>query len=191
MIAHIFGEIVDMNLTSVVVDVNGVGYEVHAPTSVLEQVSIGSKQKFFTHFSVRETSQDLYGFTTIDAKKLFELLLSVSGVGPKVALSITSLGAPTDIKSAIANSDVSFIVTANGVGKRGAEKIIVDLKDKVGLVGDAGYSLSPAQNSDDALEALISLGYSGAQASQVLSGIDATKSVEARIRLALAEMSKA
>ena len=190
MIAHIAGEITDKRISTVVIDVGGVGYELHISERDMEQVSVGGTQFFHTYFSVRENAQDLYGFTSPETKRLFELLLGVSGVGPKVAMSIASLGDAKQIKSAIASSNVAFIQSANGVGKRGAEKVIVELKDKVGVIGDDSFVLDELQEGDDATAALVALGYSAAQASKALSKVDSKLSVEERIKAALSEVNK-
>ncbi len=190
MIAHIAGEVTDKRQGSVVVDVAGVGYEVHVTERDLDSINTKGSVLLHTYFAVRENAQDLYGFMSTESKRLFELLLGVSGVGPKVAMSITSLGEPGQIKSAIAGSNVAFIQSANGVGKRGAEKVIVELKDKVGATGDDSFVLDELYQSDDASAALVSLGYSQVQATQALSKVDATKSVEDRIKAALAELSR-
>ncbi len=188
MIAQLRGEIVDKTANSVVIDVQGVGYEVLLSSLDLDQCSAGQTLKITTYLAVRENALDIYGFLNPAAKQLFLLLTSVSGVGPKVGLSILSLGEPSAIKSAIAQENVAYITSANGVGKRGAEKVIVELKDKVGVAGSASVLLDPASPAgDDAFEALVSLGYSAAQATQSLSGKEG--SVEERIKAALKELN--
>lgn len=190
MIAHVAGEVTDKNASSVIVDAGGIGYEIHVTEGDLEQIGSGSSVLLHTYFAVRENAQDLYGFLASDTKRLFELLLGVSGVGPKVALSIVGLGNASQVKSAIASSNIAYIQSANGVGKRGAEKVIVDLKDKVGMIGDESFVLDDMSHGDDALAALIALGYSSSQAIQALSKIDSKKDIESRVKGALAELSK-
>ncbi len=190
MIAHIFGEVADRGTDSVVIDVGGLGYQVRVSEQTLESCILGSRIKLFTHFAVRENGQDLYGFDNLEAKRLFELLITVSGVGPKVAMSIIGLGNPGEIRAAIASGSVAYIVGANGVGKRGAEKIIVELKDKVGAMGTENFLVDGQFGGDDALEGLIALGYSRNQAMQSLSGISTELPVEQRITAALRELSR-
>ncbi len=113
----------------------------HLTERDLGLVVAGAEVTLHTYFAVRENAQELYGFIQPESKRLFELLLGVSGVGPKVAMSISSLGEPAEIKSAIASSNVAYVQSANGVGKRGAEKVIVELKDKVGATGDDSFVL--------------------------------------------------
>jgi len=189
MIAHIAGEVTDKRAARVVVDVGGIGYEVFLHERDMEQVSTGGSVLLHTYFAVRETAQELYGFLSTESKRLFELLLSVSGVGPKVAMSITSLGDAFQVKSAIAGSNVAYIQSANGVGKRGAEKVIVELKDKVGALGDDSFIVDQLQQGDDAVAALVALGYSQAEATKALSSVDAKLDVEARIKAALSEIN--
>jgi Holliday junction DNA helicase RuvA len=189
MIAHIAGEVTDKSINSVVVDVNGIGYEVYVSERDIENVPSSGKIMLFTHFAVRENAQELYGFMIAESKRLFELLLGVSGVGPKVAMSIAGLGTAAEVKSAIASSNVAYIQSASGVGKRGAEKVIVELKDKVGVTGDDSFVVDQLNESDDAAAALVALGYSATEATKALSNIDASLDVEARVKAALTEMN--
>jgi Holliday junction DNA helicase RuvA len=191
MIAHIAGEVTDKNLTHVVVNVGGVGYEISVSERDLEQISSGKEVFLYTYFAVRENAQELYGFLAADAKSLFQQLLSVSGVGPKVAMSIMGLGEANQVRSEIANSNVAFIQSANGVGKRGAEKVIVELKDKVGPAGfTASGGVAAMNRQDDAAAALVALGYSASQAAQALAAVDSSLSVEDRIKRALGELNQ-
>ena len=145
-------------------DVHGVGYEVAVAAGDYEQALLNEPVKFYTYHHIREQSQELFGFTSLAAKKLFELLITVQGVGPKAALAILSLGDSEVVRNAIANGDAAFITKATGVGKRIAERVVVDLTDKVGLairtdVTPAGVS-QQLSHTDEALEALMALGYS-------------------------------
>lgn len=189
MIAHIKGEVAEKFLNSVIVDVNGVGYEMSLTTIDFESVNIGETRKFYTYHSVRENGEDLYGFSSLAAKKLFELLISVNGVGPKAGMAILSLASPEDVRNAIANADVAFVSKASGVGKKSAERVIVDLRDKVGLPSHVGATeiLKPTEKveNDEALDALIALGFPLKEATSALEKVDKSLSVEERIRLAL------
>src|SRR6476646_1719106 len=133
MIAHVDGTVTEKLQSSVIVDVNGVGYEVNVAAGDFERAQLNEKIKFYTYHHIREQSQELYGFSTLAAKKLFELLITVQGVGPKAAQSILSLADSEVVRNAIANSDSAFVSKASGVGKRIAERVVVDLSDKVGL----------------------------------------------------------
>lgn len=117
MIAHLLGTITEKVDNSVIIDVHGVGYEVALPAPDAEQLHLDDQAKIYTYHAIRENSEELYGFSTLAAKRLFELLLSVNGVGPKAAINILSLGPPETVRNAIANTDSAFIAKAAGVGK--------------------------------------------------------------------------
>lgn len=199
MIAHIKGEVAEKFAGSVIVDVNGVGYEVALASGDFEAAELGDTQKFYTYHAVRENSEELYGFSSLAAKKIFELLISVQGIGPKAAMAILSLGSAEEVRNTIANADDKFVARAAGVGKKSAERVIVDLKDKVGApsrygrAGDGEASGSAGELSgtadtgkkDEALEALISLGFPLKEATAALANVDKNLSVEERIREAL------
>lgn len=189
MIAHVFGEIVEKFGSSVIVDVNGVGYEVQVAAGDFDDVLLGSKTKFYTYHHIREQSQDLFGFSSLIAKKLFELLITVQGIGPKAALAILSLGDTETVRNAIANSDAVFITKASGVGKKTAERVIVDLSDKVGHairtdINSIGLS-NVVPGNDEALEALMALGYNLNDATKALEGVSTELSTAARVTQAL------
>lgn len=187
MIAHVSGILAEKFLNSLVIDVKGVGYEVHVSLLDYEAAAIGEQIKLYTHHHVREQEQNLFGFSSLSAKRLFEMLTGVQGIGPKAALSILSLAPSEQVRSALANGDAGFIQKAVGVGKRSAERVIVDLKDKVGLPS-GGYEQSkttPLVIRDDALDALMALGYSLQDASSALQNIDGDLPTEDRVRIAL------
>lgn len=190
MIAHIIGEVAEKFDSSVIVDVNGVGYEIALTALDFDATTVGETQKFYTHHSVRENGEDLYGFSSLAAKKLFELLTSVNGIGPKAGMAILSLAAPEEVRNAIANADVAFISKASGVGKKSAERVIVDLRDKVGLPSHVGATevfvpTGAKPEKDEALDALIALGFPLKEATEALEKVDKNLSVEERIRAAL------
>ena len=132
MIAHISGRIAEKFAGSVIVDVAGVGYEIIVPLGEYDHAVLGEDIKFYTYHHIREQGQELFGFSSLAAKKLFELLITVQGIGPKAGISVMSLGEAEMVRNAIANEDSKFIQKAAGVGKKSAERVIVDLKDKVG-----------------------------------------------------------
>ena len=194
MIAHISGEVAEKFGNSVIVDVHGVGYELALTAIDTETTVVGKTYKFYTYHSVRENGEDLYGFSSLAAKKLFELLISVNGIGPKSGMAILSLADPEDVRNAIANADTTFVSKASGVGKKSAERVIVDLRDKVGLPSRVGTTaiFTPAQTTvekDDALDALIALGFPLKEATEALEQVDRTLPVEEIIRLALKQRS--
>ena len=190
MIAHLSGTIAEkFGAGSVVIDVHGVGYEVSVAAGDFEAVSLGQDAKFYTYHHVREQAEELFGFSSLAAKKLFEMLITVQGVGPKAALAILSLGDAEQVRNAIANSDAAFVQKAAGVGKKTAERVVVDLSDKVGLPTHYGRANEPIQTelntSDEALEALMALGYTLADATKALENIDVNLPTAQRVTMAL------
>ena len=189
MIAHLSGTVAEKFLNSCIVDVHGVGYELTITTPDFDRLNLGDPIKFYTYHHVRESAEELYGFSTLAAKKLFELLISVNGIGPKAAMSILSLAASEEVRNAIANADSAFVSKAAGVGKKSAERVIVDLSDKVGLPTHYGatvvISKEQKPENDEALDALIALGFPLKEATAALENVDPSLPVDERIRLAL------
>lgn len=189
MIAHIKGSVAEKFANSVIIDVHGVGYEVTLTVPDFDSLLLNDEVKLYTYHHVREQAEELFGFTALAGKKLFELLITVQGIGPKAAMAILSLGSYEEVRNAIANQDAGYISKASGVGKKSAERVIVDLKEKVGLPTYYGRKSDPETNTlpanDEALEALMALGFQLADATKALEGIDQNLSVEERIRLAL------
>lgn len=190
MIAHLDGQVTEKLPSSIIIDVHGVGYEVIISAPDAEIVNLGDQKKFYTYHAVRENGEELYGFSSLAAKRLFEMLISVNGIGPKAAISILSLGTPEEVRNAIANTDASFIAKAAGVGKKSAERVIVDLRDRVGIPSHYGatetkFTLAATGPSDEALDALIALGFPLKEATEALAAVDANLSTEERIKQAL------
>ena len=189
MIAHLKGVIAEKFANSIIIDVNGVGYEVALTAPDFDKLYLGDEVKIYTYHHVREQSEELFGFTSLEGKKIFELLITVQGIGPKNAISVLSLASYEEVRNAIANADAAYLTKASGVGKKAAERIIVDLREKVGLPTYYGRKAEPEQQklseNDDALDALMSLGFTLADATKALDGIDINMPVENRIREAL------
>lgn len=188
MIAHVNGVVVEKFASSVIVDVHGVGYEVQVPASDFDMAQLDTETKFYTYHHVREQAEELFGFSSLAAKKLFELFITVQGIGPKAALAILGLGTAEQVRNAVANGDVAYITGASGVGKKSAERVVVDLSDKVGLPTHyvTGVAVQTELNTnDEALEALIALGYTLGDANKALEGIDPTLTTNQRITRAL------
>lgn len=187
MIASLFGEVTEKNLDKAIIEVNGVGYDLHFSMNEINELSKDKKVKVYVYEHIKEDAYDLYGFTTKDSLNLFKQLISVKNIGPKNALSILSSASVSEIKKAIAGGDVKFIMAAKGVGKRAAEQVIVELRDKVGLIASADevVSRSGVNPSDEAFQALVSLGYSESDAASVLSKINNKLPTEERVKLAL------
>lgn len=190
MIATLTGTVSEHLGSTLVLDVRGVGYGLQVTTEDMGRLASGQSAKLYVYEHIREQAHDLYGFVTLDTKQLFEQLLDVNGVGPKMALNILSIGNSSDVRTAIAGGDTKFISQAQGVGKRVAERVVVELKDKVGLEGVdlASTGLLQGENllmKDEAVEALVSLGYTAQDAAKALQNIDPLLPAEERITLAL------
>lgn len=190
MIATLTGTVTEKLGDTLILDVHGVGYGLLMTTEDFGGLATGGTTKVYIHEHIREQAHDLFGFVSLDTKQLFELLLGVNGVGPKMALSVLSIGRSNEVRAAIATGDVKYIQQATGVGKRVAERIVVDLKDKVGLEGVDLAATGLLQGDqvlmkDEAVEALVALGYSPQDASVALQHVDGTLPTEERIKLAL------
>lgn len=179
MITYLCGDLIESLPNQITLDVNGVGYQILIPLSTYDVVSQqGSKRlKILTHLQVREDAHILYGFATPAERDLFRLLIQrVSGVGPKIALSVLSGISVQDFQAAVVRSDVEFISQIKGLGKKTTERIVLELKDKVGVVEAwgqaAGDAASPQDTTfNDGLLALIHLGYKQTEASKAIAQI--------------------
>ncbi len=190
MIATLNGVIAEKLGELVVIDVQGTGYGIYVTAEDHGRLNVGQPEKVYVYEHIREAVHELFGFIDKGTKALFELLLSVNGVGPKMALNILSIGNANEVRQAIAGGDVKFIQQASGVGKRVAERVIVELKDKVGLPGVDIETTGLLQTDgilrqDEAVEALVALGFTPQDATKALHGVDGSLSVEDRVRLAL------
>ena len=184
MIAMLTGQLVSKGTDQVIIEVaGGIGYRVLIPLSTFYALPDEGTVKLHIHTHVREDALLLYGFLTADERALFILLLSVAGVGPKLALNILSHASPRDLRQAISSSDVKRLATLPGIGKKSAERLVLELKEKIDKLDLAGDALDrgreavivPAHDqSEDALSALLNLGYKEAQARKALAGIAIT-----------------
>lgn len=189
MIATLYGRVSEKLEELVVLDVAGVGYGLLVSAQDYGKLVVGKDAKLYVYEHVREQSYDLFGFVDLSTKKLFEQLLSVKNVGPKVALAILNIGNGDDVRAAIASGDVKRLQTAKGVGKRAAEQIVVELRDKVGqAVGSTAEDIvgrSGINQTDEAAQALVALGYSESDAMIALAKVDKSLTVEDRVKQAL------
>lgn len=198
MISHLIGILEHIDKNQVVVEVNNVGYQVNVPASVIARLpKVGEKIKLFTIQVVREDDISLYGFLNKEERSLFSLLLSVSGIGPKSAMTVLA-GFPLErLVSAIAQSDIELLISVPGIGRKTAERIVLELKEKISKT----YAIQPGQMAtgvkgdqtiiSDSISALISLGYSPREAREVILKLDTEKldSVEAVIKQALRNLT--
>lgn len=189
MIAQLEGKIAGIRGNAVILMVGGVGYQVAVSAYTLGKLAGREQVMLHIHTHVREDSLALYGFLDEEELSMFELLISVSGIGPKVGLSLLSIADVKTIRLAIVNKDPNILTRVSGVGKKTAEKLIVELQNKVTAV--AGDEDGDAASSQDALEALASLGYSITEAREALKMVPAeVKDVSARIKAALKNLGK-
>ncbi len=197
MISFVEGTLAESWPTRAVISCHGVGYEVHIPVTTYDRLpKAGEKVRLLTHLAVREDDHTLYGFFTTGERDLFRLLLHhVSGVGPKTALSILAGTTPQTVRDAVATGDTTTLAKLKGLGKKTAERIVLELRDKLpaldALAGGAPSKASPAPlagNSQDALLALLALGYKSAEAQKALAGLDSSKLSGELVREALRKL---
>lgn len=188
MIAFIEGRVAEKGAGRAVLDVGGVGYEVLAPASTLAKLpAVGKPVRLLTRLHVREDQMTLYGFVTSEERTLFDLLVTVNGVGPKVALSFLSVLSPEAIRRAVAAGDVAALTVVPGVGKKVAQRVMLDLKDKLG-----GEGVAVTGPLADVREALLALGLTAQEASEALAGLaaDGARPVEELLREALRRVGR-
>jgi Holliday junction DNA helicase RuvA len=188
MIASLSGKLESVSSDGAIINVGGIGFEVYMPTTALSALGTpGNDVKVYTHLHVREDNISLYGFTSAEELRLFETLLGVSGLGPRLALVMLSALSPEQITLAIATGSTDMLDMIPGIGKKVASRIILELKEKIG----AGWVITPAtqvaQENTDVLAALTSLGYSAGEAVKAVATLplDATLNLEEKIKLAL------
>lgn len=175
-----------------IVDVHGVGYKVLVPTAILAKINgVGDEIKLFTHTHVREDLLELYGFTEPQDLKLFEYLISVSGVGCRTALGIFAVGTRNAIVQAISDSDVAFFTTVPRLGKKNGQKIIIELKNKLGAGGDIDLSDSAGAEQNELQAALKAFGYSAGEVQEAIRALNGKgETVEEKVMMALKYLGK-
>jgi Holliday junction DNA helicase RuvA len=189
MISSVRGTITELGMGAVEVDVNGVGYYVAVSSSTLRNVRLGERVRLLTQMVVREDSMSLYGFPDMEQRELFRSLTGVTGVGPKLALAVLGHLKPDALRRAIASSDVDALVEVPGVGKRSAQRMILELKTQLGIP-DSGFETSGSKLAE-VREALIGLGYAPAELSEILEKLGAEEGeVEDMVKTALRALSR-
>lgn len=200
MFYYVSGTVAHIGAYLAVIDCGGVGYACRTTNTSLSALKMGEKGKLYTYLSVREDAMELFGFATTEELNLFQLLLSVSGVGPKAALSILSASTPANLALSIITGDEKALTCAPGIGKKIAQRVILELKDKLAkgqtfggeTYGGTGVTVIPENKLSEASAALAVLGYSQSEINMVLKGIDLdSQSLEEIIRQALRKMMKA
>lgn len=200
MIASIRGEVLDIALDHAVLEASGVGYRVNATPATLGTLSRGSESRLLTTMIVREDSMTLYGFEDSESRDLFSLLITVSGVGPRIAMATLAVLDPDALRTALADSNITALTRVPGIGKRGAERMVVELRDKVDAIvgGAVGSSVSSGAGSgnsvrDQIVEALTGLGFAAKQAEDATDSVLAAQpeaSTSAALRSALGYLGK-
>lgn len=192
MISQLEGKIEELTDGFVIISVNGVGYKVYVTSDTVKKLGekVGEKIILKTHLAVRETALDLYGFLENEDLRFFEMLISISGIGPKSALAILSVADTKTLRKAVSAEDSSYLTKVSGIGKKNAEKIIIELRDKIGAIDNAKDS-ALLKDEMETLEALEALGYSAGQAREALKNIpkSATNTNE-RLKEALKTLGK-
>lgn len=185
MIGSLRGKVLSVHVTNVLIEVAGIGYVVKAPASVLSAMKVGEERFVYVHDHVREDAHDLFGFNTREELALFDRLLAISGVGPKVALTVLSAGSLETVRRGIMQGDIGLLTSVPGVGKKTAQKIILELKGQI--VEESQMSIGDVE----VIEALVSLGYTASQSREALKTIPAeVKDVSERVREALKRLAK-
>ena len=188
MIGKLTGNISEKRDSNLILDVAGVGYLVHCPDFILKNSDIGSSKELFIHTVVRETALDLYGFDTNSELELFELLLTISGIGPKVGLGILNVATPETLVSAISTGDTSYLTKVSGIGKKNAEKIVLELKNKIEKIS---ISVDTDANPDlEVFEALTTLGFTSKQIQESLKEIPEVETSREKIKEVLKIIGK-
>ncbi len=193
MIGFLTGKIISSKPTKILLDVSGVGYVVNISINTFENISDKESASLFIHTSVKEDSITLFGFFTESEKDMFELLVSVNGIGPKIALSILSGIRIDDLKNAIESSDVSRIVAVPGIGRKTAERLVLELKSKVDKIVEEGSTAIPFSIKNEAVSALTTLGYNSKIAEKVVRDVlseNGSISLEETIKKALGNLNK-
>lgn len=203
MYSYIKGELVELTEDAIVVENHGIGYNIRIPQSILDSLDgVGQQVKIYTYTYVREDAMLLYGFLSRDDLAVFQLLLGVSGIGPKGALAILSVMTPDDLRFAVLGEDDKAIAKAPGIGKKSAQRLIIELKDKLDLSDAFAPKEQPSVDSSleaagihtmkkEAVQALVALGYSSGEAMKAVSSVELSKdsSVEEVLKAALKQMA--
>lgn len=191
MISYVKGQLVEVFNDTIVVENNGIGFNIKVPATVISHFSkIGEHVKVYTYLQIREESHSLFGFLTRDDLNIFKMLINVNGIGPKGALAILSTISPNDLRFAVISGDVKLISSAPGIGSKTAQKLIIELKDKVSLedalentLYESGSTGSDSEAQNEAIEALCALGYGSAQAVRAVRQVEDIESKDSEVIL--------
>ncbi len=197
MIYNLRGTLTYCDQNFAVVECGGVGFKCFTTLTTLREIGkVGNEVNLYTHLSVREDAMDLFGFASKEELESFRLLISVSGIGPKAAVAILSEMTPDRLAVCIASGDAKMLTKAQGVGKKTAERVVLELKDKMGAIGSSDVAAAAAAgsaegtDSAEAVQALVALGYTQSDAAVVIGRLDPSLSVDEMIRIGLKELAK-
>lgn len=197
MIYNLRGTLTYCDQNFAVVECGGVGFKCFTTLTTLRGIGkVGNEVNLYTHLSVREDAMDLFGFASKEELESFRLLISVSGIGPKAAVAILSEMTPDRLAVCIASGDAKMLTKAQGVGKKTAERVVLELKDKMGAIGSSDVAAAAAAgsaegtDSAEAVQALVALGYTQSDAAVVIGRLDPSLSVDEMIRIGLKELAK-
>ena len=185
MIGSLSGRVVHVGADYVLLEIGGIGYRVHVPPRILSGVGMNSELRLLTHHLVRDDQQALFGFRDPEELGFFELLLTVTGIGPRLALAIVGAHPVTRLQLAILTDDLDVLTSVSGVGRKSAQRIVLELKEKMRSAGDG----IAASGDSDVVAALQTLGYSAQEARDAARGVTGTDGLEARIKAALQELA--
>jgi holliday junction DNA helicase RuvA len=205
MIAHLNGTVSGLSPDGAVIDIGGVGFSVQCTPDTLATLRQGTTAHVATSLVVREDSLTLFGFATDDERNVFELLQTASGIGPRLALAMLAVHSPDALRRAVASEDLNALMLVPGIGKKGAQRIVLELKDRLGTAGDVAGSASSAAKPaatwrDQAISGLVNLGWPARDAEQAIAAVEAEAEFEADgqapdvatvLRAALRKLSKA
>lgn len=189
MISFLRGKILNKGQGFVIIDVRDIGYQVFVNPTVYADLDIKQEVEFYTHHHIREDAMDLYGFKNLEELELFELLLSISGIGPKSALGVLAIASVEDVKDSISRGDSALLQKVSGIGKKTAERVVLELREKITSTGSGQAVTETGNSSSDEIDALMALGYSMQQAREALKDVSPDiKDSGERIREALKKM---
>lgn len=183
MIGYLQGVVLSKGIQSILLNVHGVGYQVLVPLTVADQAVLGQEAELYCHLAVREDALTLYGFASADDQAVFEQLISVSGVGPKIGLSVLSTYSPAEVQAAVASGNAAAFSAVSGIGKKNADRIVLELKNKLATPAGLMASVTPA--ASELTSALLALGYSTNEVAQISQGVDTSLPIQQQIKQAL------
>jgi len=194
MISYLKGKIINKGRGYVILEIRDIGYKVFINDAHYSEIDIGQEAEFYTYQNVREDALDLYGFKDLEQLEMFELLLTISGVGPKSALGVLAVASIDDIKESIARGDSGLLIKVSGIGKKTAERVVLELREKIGVIS-GGYKTEGSREgivaSGEEIDALMALGYSMQQSRDALKSVDPKiKDIGKRIKAALKNTGK-